>query len=285
MSVKERKLNHNLLDHHFGSVSPKPAEIFIVGESFEDLLPYPRVGIIGSRSPTPYGKAVTEKIARELAEAGVVIISGLALGVDGLAQQAVVNAGRPTIAVLPAGLDTFYPRSHQRLAEQILDKGGALISEYPRGVPPRKQHFIARNRLVAALSDILVITEAAERSGTIHTVSFALEQGKTVMAMPGPITSNLSMGTNMLIKTGAAPVLNSNDILHELGINPNAQQQLFGANREEQVLLDLMAAGIQDGYELLHRSKLATATYNQTMTMLEISGRIKSLGANQWIIC
>lgn len=244
----------------------------------------PQIAIVGSRKVTAYGRSVTAQLAGELARAGVVIVSGLALGIDGIAHRAALDAGGLTTAILAGGLDKIYPGAHVRLAEQIVRQGGALLSEYPEGTPSLKYNFIERNRLVSGLSGAVLITEAAQKSGTLHTATFALEQGKDVLAVPGNITSLQSAGTNRLIKSGAMPVTCVEDVFRTLGIKSPAKLRIRprGATNEEQVILDLLAAGESDGAVLLEKSTLDVARFNQALTMLEITGKIRSLGANKW---
>ena len=261
-----------------------PKSLFILGGSLEVLLKEPCVAIVGSRKVTSYGKAVTHSIAYELARAGVVIISGLALGVDGIAHRAALEAKGKTIAVLPSSLDHIHPGAHAQLARRIVEQGGALVSEYSGELPTMKWNFVQRNRLVSGLSNLVLITEAGQKSGTLHTAKFALEQGRDVAAIPGNITSSSSIGANTLIKTGAALVTSAQDILHILGVRASTLPRSVpvGDTPEEQTVLDLIYEGVSDGSELLVRSKLQVTTYNQTVTMLEITGKVRSLGANHW---
>jgi DNA processing protein len=217
-----------------------------------------------------YGKQVTAQLARELAERGVVIISGLALGVDGIAHQACLEAGGTTVAVLANGLGKIYPATHTHLGRRILEQGGTIMSEYPEGTPGFKDHFIARNRIVAGLAQALLITEAAEKSGTLHTAKFALEQGRDVLAVPGNITSPGSAGTNNLIKTGATPVTSVDDVLYALNLRNTVLETIAirGDNAEEQAILDLLQEGTTEGVELLSRSRLQAPAFNQALTML-----------------
>jgi len=262
-----------------------PKCLFVLSGNVNELLARPAVAIVGSRRVTPYGKTVTAQLASELAQAGVVIISGLALGVDSISHKAALDAGGLTIAILPTGLDNIYPAAHRHLAKQILEQGGALISEYPEGSTVYKGNFIARNRLISGLADAVLITEAAEKSGSLHTADFALDQGKEVLAVPGNINSPTSRGTNNLIKVGATPVTSSADVLHVLNIElPTDKHALKSANPNEQVILDLIGAGMTDGAELLSSSNLDTPLFNQSLTMLEISGVIRPLGNNQWAL-
>jgi DNA processing protein len=259
-----------------------PKQLFLEGNLAEPL-GRPCVGIVGSRKLTPYGRHVTATLARQLAEQGITVISGLALGVDSIAHQAALDGKGVTVAVLPASVEEVYPASHRRLARDIVAGGGALISEYPKGTAALRGNFIARNRLIAGLSDVLVITEAALKSGSLHTARFALEQGKDILAVPGPITSPTSEGTNNLLKAGAAPVTGIDDILRALHIEPNAAKRVVtGDTDAEQAILDLLQAGVGDGHELQSRSGLDITIYNQSLTMLEIQGKIRPVGADNW---
>jgi DNA processing protein len=257
-----------------------------VGNDINVLLEKPCITVVGSRKVSAYGKAVTLDLVKGLAKAGIVIISGLALGVDSLAHKAALEVGGLTIAVLPAGLDRIYPSSNRDLARQILQQNGALISEHAAGTAIMKYRFIERNRITAGLGDALLITEASEKSGTIHTANFALEQGKPVLAVPGNITSFTSKGTNNLIKTGATPVTCIDDIFFVMGLEQasNRKDAPKSHNSNEQTLLDLLLSGVSDGLELLEQSKLEISTYNQALTMLEIRGQIRPLGNNHWAL-
>lgn len=260
-----------------------PKELYVLGD-LAPLLERPRLAVVGSRKVTAYGKTVTSQLVREIAGKGVVIISGLALGVDAAAHEAALEANGGMIVVLAHGLDTIQPATNHYLAKRILAKGGVLVSEYPEGTPPNRMSFIARNRIVSGLSDGVLITEAAAKSGTIHTANFALEQGRTVMAVPGNITSLMSEGTNNLIKAGATPVTSGKDVLFGLGLKEvkPSQQEIFGDNEAETLILQLLRQGITDGSLLLAESALEAALFNQTITMLEINGKIRALGANHW---
>jgi DNA processing protein len=285
MKIIKLSLNKQEIPSPLADIPDPPKQLWVQGAELKTLLDAPCLAVVGSRTVTPYGKIITEKLVQAAASRGVTIISGLALGVDGLAHRAALEAGGKTIAVLPAGLDTIYPSTHKYLAKQILEQGGALISEYPEGTDARHYNFIARNRLVSGLAQAVLITEAAEKSGTLHTARFALEQGRDVLAVPGNITSPTSQGTNTLIKAGAIPITAREDILQYFKITDGAKQQrLVANNAEEQTVLDLIASGIHDGADLLVQSKLDTATFNQTLTMLEITGRIKPTAGSWYLL-
>lgn len=284
MNIKTLTLGDIDFPASLALIPQPPKQLYVLGAPLNLLLERPAISIVGSRKVSPYGRSVSLTLARELATQGITIISGLALGVDSLAHQAALEVGGLTIAVLPCGLDAIYPASHTQLAKEILQHGGTLVSEYPAGTPPLKPHFIARNRLVAGLGLGVLVTEAAEKSGTLHTANFALEQGKAVFAVPGNITSQLSKGTNNLIKSGALPITDSDDILNALNLETIASNNQPGPamNAQEAVLIRLLQQGVSDASELQLLSKLPPAIFNQTLTMLEITGRIRPLGANHW---
>lgn len=269
-----------LLQH----IPDAPETFYLLGSDLEVLLAKPRVAIVGSRKMTPYGRTVTEKLARELSKNGVVIVSGLAYGVDACAHQATLDSGGAAIAVLGCGLDRIYPAANERLGWQIIEKGGAIVSEYPAKTEPLKHHFLARNRIISGLADAVLITEAAEHSGSLNTAGHALNQGKPVMAVPGNITSQLSGGTNNLIKAGALPVTSVSDILYALGIDETERETPMALSKEEHIVITILKDGISDAAELLTKSDLDPAMFNQTLTMLEIAGTIKPLGNNKWTL-
>lgn len=271
--------------HIFEGIIPAVDTLYIRSDNLGDLLSRPRVAIVGSRRVTPYGQAVTSEFAGKLARQGVVIVSGLAFGVDAIAHRAALEAGGLTIAVLPGPVETPYPSSHTGLARQILEQGGALISEYPGGAIAYKNRFVERNRIVSGMSDALLITEAAVDSGTMHTARFALEQGKDVLTIPGNITSPLSAGTNNLIKAGAMPATSVDDVFAVLGLQSPTRTIRKGGTAHEQTILDLLVSNVRDGSELLARAALPVDQFNQTLTMMEITGKIRALGNNQWSAC
>ena len=267
----------------------------------------PTVAIVGSRKPTDYGRSVTLKLASALAARGVIVISGLALGHDALAARGALDGGGATIAIIGNGLNRIHPRSNQNLADEIVTLGGAILSEYDPDYPVYKNNFLARNRLISALSDVVVIIEAGERSGTLNTAAHALAQGKELMAVPGNITSPLSIGCNRLIAQGATPVLTVDDVLEKLHqiytakdpdlaikfLNPKNTAEISpaklaktitGETNDETKILRAIAVGLTDGDEILHACKLSVENYNVALTMLEIKGQIKPLGANRWTL-
>lgn len=193
----------------------------------------PAMAIVGARSASSYGDEVARYFAKELAKAGVQIISGLALGIDGMAHRGALEGGDNTYGILGSGIGTPYPKENWNLYYQMLEQGGVL-SEYPPHMPALKYHFPRRNRLISGLSDGVLVIEARKRSGTLITVDQALEQGRDVYAIPGRITDDLSVGCNQLIQQGARLVLDPEEILEELGkVYPLFRMELSD-NRTEQ---------------------------------------------------
>lgn len=279
-------LNHKYLQI-VGSIAKVPKIVHVYGE-----LPMTRqlsVAIVGSRRPTSYGTQVALELAEKLSRKGIVIISGLAYGIDAIAHKGALNVGGPTIAVLASGLNAVYPRGHAGLAENIVRSGGALLSEYAHDALPMKYHFLERNRLVSGLADAVIVVEAGERSGTLSTVNHALEQGREVFAVPGPITSPQSVGPNRLIQQGAHPVLSVDDILaviapHLLTTARSAQPLSHTYEGDARTILTLIESGADHGEVLLASSQLTPSAYFTTMTMLEVDGVIRSIGGNRWAL-
>src|SRR5262249_37673997 len=176
----------------------------------------PKVAIVGARRPTPYGEAVAERLATDLAHAGVAVVSGLAVGVDAAAHEGALIGEGCTIAVLGTGVDVIYPAANTDLAARIVARGGALVSQFPDGTGPKRDHFPRRNWTMAALADLVVVVEAAEGSGALITAEAGLAQGKAVMAVPGSVFSPLSVGCHQLLRDGAGLVQNARDVLGEL---------------------------------------------------------------------
>lgn len=265
------------------NIDKAPLKLYYTGSLPEGRIP--TVAIVGTRKPTAYGKEVTHKLAYDLAKHGVVIVSGLALGVDGIAHTAALEAGGVTIAVLPCGLPKIYPASHKNLALDIIQKGGALITEYDSDHEFSYQsNFLARNRIVAGLADAIIITEAAARSGTLNTAAHALAQGKDVFVVPGNITSVMSSGCNALLKQGASVALSAEDIIEAIAPELLSKQSTLalGTTPTETAILAQLASGVRDGDEIQRATNFSAVEISTALTMLEIAGAIRALGANQW---
>ncbi len=266
-------------------IDKPPVTLYYCGTLPESRVP--TVAIVGTRKPTAYGKEVTHRLAYDLAQQGIIIVSGLALGVDGLAHQAALEAGGTTLAVLPCGLPKIYPARHRDLAANIVAKGGALITEYTSDDEISYQsNFLERNRIVAGLADAVLITEAAARSGTLNTAAHALAQGKEVFVVPGNITSPMSSGCNALIKQGAHVALSAEDIIQVIAPDLLHRQAALplGSNPTEIAILQQLKDGVRDGDEIQRNTELSAVDITTALTMLELSGAIRGLGANQWTL-
>jgi len=270
---------------HTLGVIPTPPELVY----FNGTLPakrVPTVAIVGTRKPTSYGREVAYRLAYDLAKRGVVVVSGLALGIDAIAHKAALEARGTTLAILANSVDSIYPRAHETLAKEIIASGGAILSEYEPPTSARSYQFLARNRIVSGISDAVVVVEAAARSGTLSTAAHALEQGKDLFVVPGNITSPLSAGCNALLKRGAYPATCAEDILEVIApglLEPQAMLPL-GTTPLESTIISLLQSGVRDGDQLQERSGAEPSTFSQAMTLMEINGTIRGLGANQWTI-
>jgi DNA processing protein len=201
------------------SIFDPPPGLFLRGDGPVELLDRPAVSIVGARACSPYGSHVSRAFARELAAAGLVVVSGMARGVDGEAHRGALEAEGVTVAVLGCGVDRDYPAAHGDLARRIC-ADGLVVAEYPPGVEPAPWRFPARNRIVAGLAQATVVVEARERSGALITADLALEEGREVFAVPGEITSALSAGTNALLRLGATAATSAADVLEAFGLTP-----------------------------------------------------------------
>ena len=230
---------------------------------------------------------MAEQLAADLARAGVIVVSGLALGCDAAAHRGALTAGGVTVAVMGTGIDIIYPAAHLRLAEEIVAGGGALVSQFPKGALPRRQNFPARNVTMAALSDAVVVVEAIQGSGALITAEAALDLHKEVMAVPGSIFSPQSVGTHNLIRDGAALVQNARDVLAALGAGGEvlddplaAPQRLgFGLSRERDgILLHLSDVLSVSAAELARKLDLPVAEVLGRLTSLELDGAVRRHG-------
>lgn len=242
------------------------------------------IAIIGTRSPTSYGKIVTEKFAKELAENGVTVISGLAYGIDSISHRAALETGGKTIAVLGGGFDKIYPSEHTDLAKEIAEKG-LLVTEYSPKVLPTRFTFPQRNRIVAGLSDGVLITEAGEKSGTIITKDYALDNGITIYAVPGNVTSEKSRCPNKIILHGQGLcVLSPKDILNDLGVDKTAKKKIVQLSLEEQKIVDLLEDGEKDIEFLCEKTRFDIKNLNSLLVSLEIRDIIEKVTGEKYIL-
>lgn len=256
---------------------PSPPPLIYVRGALSDVDSW-SVAVVGTRQPTAYGREATRRLTTGLVEAGVTIISGLALGIDSIAHTAALDAGGRTLAVLPCGVDLVYPERHDALARRIADHG-ALISEFPPGTRPTPQLFPVRNRLISGLARGVLVVEAGVKSGALITVDYALEQGRDVFAVPGPIFSPRSEGTNRLIRNGAGLVTCAGDILEALDMSTAASQQEVRAALPDDPVEAAVLALV--GYEPLHiddlqrRTSMPVYEVSATLTVLELKGFVR----------
>jgi len=245
------------------------------------------LAVVGTRKITTYGQQITPEIVKDLASAGLVIVSGLALGVDALSHQSCLEAGGKTIAVLGSGLDLIYPVSNRQLAEKIMENG-ALVSEYPLGTQPLKQHFPARNRIISGLSLGALVIEGDKDSGSLITSRFALEQNREVFAVPGSVYNKASIGPNNLIKMGAKPVTSAVDILEALNLELAQEymesKKMMPDTKEEEILWPFLSKEPIHVDELIKKSKLNTSIVNSTLTMMEMKGKVRNLGGMNYVL-
>lgn len=248
-----------------------PPRLYVRGGNVE-LLSRLAVAVVGARSCSTYGAQVARMLGRELAGAGVVVVSGLARGVDGEAHRGALDAGGTTVAVLGCGIDRDYPRRHADLARKIAH-AGAIVSEYPPGTEPAPWRFPARNRIIAGLSLATIVVEARIRSGALITTDFALELGRDVFAVPGEITAGLSAGTNELLRQGAAPLLAVEDVLTALGLEPAVRTRPRLSAAAEQIL-HLLGDASREADELTRASGRTSGEVAAALVELELSGLV-----------
>ncbi len=245
---------------------------------------------MGARRPTPYGEAVAERLATDLARAGVVVVSGLALGVDSAAHEGALLGDGCTLAVLGTGIDVVYPAANTGLADRIVAAGGALVSQFPDGTRPQRSNFPRRNWTMAALSDLVVVVEAAVGSGALITADAALALDKTVLAVPGSVFSQLSVGCHQLLRDGAGLVQNARDVLAELHgpaavlDDPLAPPERLGleaapAGGRDGLLLHLSDALPVEAGDLARRLGLAFPDVVARLTRLELEGVVRRTGS------
>lgn len=244
------------------------------------------VAIVGTRRATAYGRQTAEELAGGLAGRGVTIVSGLARGIDAVAHQAALRAGGRTLAVLGSSVDEIYPPEHKRLAEEIADCG-AVISDYPPGTAPEAANFPPRNRIISGLSQAVIVIEAGEKSGSLITANFALQQGRPLFAVPGNIYAVQNKGSNRLLKSGARPLLGLQDALDELKLERIDQQRQarrsLPANAAEAQLYALLGAEPRHVDDLRNQAGLPIEQISATLTLMELKGLVRQVGGMNYV--
>lgn len=274
----------------FSNASDTPAVLYGVGrkELFDELTDGNGLAIVGARRASAYGREVAYSLANDAASSGMIVVSGMALGVDGAAHRGALQGGGRTIAVLAGGPESPYPRSHRLLHEQIR-AAGCVISENPPGAQAQRWAFVARNRLIAGLAAMTVFVEGSEDSGAMHTVRFAEELGSGVGAVPGPVTGPLSVGPNRLLSVeGVTVICGVSDVLDELAITPELPR-LPGFEREDvdelgSMILELIAAGDRTPRELAQSlPSRAPREISRSLGRLELLGMIEREASGEYV--
>lgn len=274
----------NAYPERLKNIASPPVFLFCRGT----LLPEDQfsLAVVGTRRISAHGKQMTERMVSGLARAGMTIVSGLARGVDALAHRKTLQEKGRTIAVLGCGIDTIYPPEHRELAEEIL-ASGAILSEFAPGVPPHHYHFPRRNRIVSGLSLGTLVIEGTEKSGSLITAQFALDQNREVFAVPGSPASATAFGPNRLIQKGEAKlVLTPEDILEEIALpereSHHAVQKLFPPDGVERTVYDFLSEEPTLFDDLLRKSAFSSAQFASTLTILEMKGFVIQFGGNRW---
>ena len=267
------------------NISSKPYALYVKGRLPEENKL--SVAIVGARMCTTYGEMLSIEYAKELAGVGVQIISGMARGIDGAAQRGALKVGGETFAVLGSGPDICYPKEHMGLYRDIQEQGG-IISEYVPDTPPLPMHFPARNRIISGLSDVILVMEAKEKSGSLITADMALEQGKDVYALPGPVTSTLSTGCHLLISQGAGILVSPSELKKELNLQIRKFEQKADKSKKElespenivYSCLDLYPKGVE---LLIQETGLEPRKILSDLISLELEGKVKEISKNHYV--
>jgi len=254
------------------AIHDPPPQLFVRGNGEDAILDQAAVAVVGARACSSYGRSVARSLSRELAAAGLVVVSGMARGIDGESHRGALEAGGTTVAVLGCGIYRDYPAAHAELSERICEQG-LIVSEYEPGVEPAPWRFPARNRIIAGLCEATVVVEARERSGALITADFALEEGRDVFAVPGEITSSLSAGTNALLRLGAGPVTCAGDVLELFDLAPvQASHTNLGATA--QAVLALLGDSPLTADEIARTAGVEAAPLSASLMELELAGRV-----------
>lgn len=281
--MKIRLIKHNSKEYpdKLNSVHKPPKRLYIRG----DLDDKPAIAVVGTRKMTPYGRFCTELLVREIVRLGLVVVSGLAFGIDAVAHRTALHEKGRTIAVLGGGIDdrSIYPRAHYGLAQEILKSGGALLSEYPPRSGCRKHHFPERNRIVAGLPETVLVIEAPRKSGSMITARLALESGREVWAVPGPINHANSEGVNWLISQGATPITSVDDISAELGL-ASSETPLDNLSSEMRTIMETLRTESMNIDQIINKTGLATHSVGALLVELEMKGFVKNLGDGRYCV-
>jgi len=269
-------------------ISGPPKEIFYLGDFLDSsLMSSPKVAIVGTRKATALGRAIAKDMAQKFAQKGIIVVSGLAMGIDTAAHEGALAGNGKTIAVLACGLDSIYPRQNENLARGIIENGGAVISEYPAGTEAFKNHFLERNRIVSGLSIATIVIEAPRESGALVTARLAAEQGREVFVAPGPINHPNYFGSHKLIRDGARLINSIEDIFEDLGMEFNTENSVAaaGLNDEERIIFEAIFNCGKNAKvdKIIELARLEPQKVNQILALLVIKGIIKETGGGYTI--
>lgn len=261
-----------------------PAVLYVRGEL--DALKKPGIAVVGSRKFSYYGKKITDQLSKSCVQAGLSIISGLALGIDAVAHRTALDAGGITVGVLGCGLDRIYPATNLALGREILDKNGAVVSEFPPGTPPLVHHFPQRNRIIAGLSLGTLVIEAAEESGALITAYQALDYNREVFAVPGNIDAEMSKGTNLLIQKGAKLVTKAEDIFEDLNVEVKKEEEksreILPETEEEKSIFNILLSGERLVDDITRETGLNIIAINGALSFMEMKGMVENLGGGRY---
>lgn len=262
-----------------------PSVLYVRGNI--NTLQLPMFAVVGSRKATYYGLGVAEKIARELVAAGLCIVSGMARGIDTAGHRGALSAGGPTVAVLGCGVDVVYPRENKKIMSEIIHNG-AVLSEFPPGTEPIAGNFPRRNRVISGLSRGVLVIEAAERSGSLITADFALEQGRDVFAVPGQVTNPINRGAHRLIKQGARLVEDVADILEDLGLSPvgkegPGKENLPHLTNGEKKVYNIISDTPVSSDHIIAKTGISAAEVMSLLLLMEMKGLVKQLPGHRYV--
>lgn len=264
---------------------PDPPYILYI-KGAKDALKGNCLGVVGTRSFTTYGKEVTPYLVKPLVNQGLTIVSGLAKGIDTFAHKACLEAGGITVAVLATGVERVYPKSNTKLAQRIIKKGGAIISENPIGTEPQRWTFPPRNRIISGLSLGVLVVEAGKKSGALITARAALDQNREVFAVPGDILSSASKGPNQLLKEGAKAACQPDDILEELDVEKVTLQKqarkVIPETKQERQIIEVLEEGARHIDKIIEGTNLPPRTVSAILTTMTIKGKVKEMGGGMY---
>lgn len=254
-------------------IAKPPLLLYIKGELLKEEKYF---ACVGTRWPSDYGKMVTPDLAGDLAESGFTVVSGMARGIDTISHRAALSRGKRTVAIMGCGLDIIFPPENKKLVKEI-EKNGAVVSEFPLGTPPLKYNFPLRNRIIAGMALGILVIEGGVKSGALITANWALEEGREVFAVPGSIYSKVSLGPNSLIKQGAHPVTDINDILAVFDLESvlKEEREIKGDTKEENLILNILKENSLSFDEIIAKTKLSAAQVNSNLILMEVKGKIK----------